>query len=143
MAAFLPPRKGKVKEKDLLSFSAGGLGRSGSLGAYLADENRTLTEQLVFGVISSQETAPGRLDLLRLWWVPGTRGCLSVNGQGGGSGLGLLPGHVRARMPPGLEVCPTPESLQAKAWYSEDRHGTHRGALLPLILRLRFPDRRW
>lgn len=60
------------------------------------------------------------MDLLRLWWVPGARGCLSINGKGTGAGgrvgTNLLPSSVRSRMPRGLEICPTPSDLQEKDW---------------------------
>jgi len=46
-------------------------------------------------------------------------------------------------MPPGLEVCATPESLQSRSWYSEDNRGRHRGALISLVVFQRFPRRKW
>jgi hypothetical protein len=78
-------------------------------------------------------------------------GCLSVGGhqpprENGGRAAAdklLLPQNVRYRMPAGLEVCATPESLQTRSWYSEDNHGTHRGAVISLVVFQRFPGRKW
>jgi preprotein translocase subunit SecA len=41
-----------------------------------AIEHRMVTNDVAWGVITSQATAPLRLPLLRLWWMPNMPGCL-------------------------------------------------------------------
>ena len=42
-----------------------------AMGAYLGSEKTTITSSVAFGIISSLKTAEGRMDLFKLWWLPG------------------------------------------------------------------------
>jgi hypothetical protein len=99
-----------------------------------------LSEDVVFGVISSASLAYERIPLIKLWWLEGTVGCYVV--EGGGL-YGQLNEEQVKMLPPGLEVCTTPDYLRNKTYYEEDNRGTHRGALMPLILYHKFPDKLW
>jgi hypothetical protein len=106
----------------------------------LNEENRSVVEDIAFGIIGSATLSMDRLPFLKLWWLPGAVGCLSMEGH---APNGQIPLAALSLLPIGLEVCTTPEDLQSQPWYSEDKHGSHRGALMPLIMVRRFPSRNW
>jgi hypothetical protein len=57
---------GKFKARDFLAAH-----EVDAMGAYLGSENRTISSSVAFGIISSFATAEDRMDLLKLWWLPG------------------------------------------------------------------------
>jgi hypothetical protein len=112
--------------------------RSRSPQGWLRDEQRVVAGDLVWGILTSVNTAASRLPLLRLWWLPGASGCLSVDAPLSGSALAPL-------LPPGLEVCATPSSLASRPWMEMGvrGRGLHRGAIMHLVLFAKFPARKW
>ena len=62
----------------------------------MREEHRTATVDLAWGILTSVNTAASRLPLLRLWWLPGSVGCLSVDVPLSAAALGGL-------LPPGGE----------------------------------------
>jgi len=121
---------GKFKAREYLAAQ-----QSDPMGAYLGSENETIGASVAFGIISSAATLGSRLDLLKLWWLPGAVGCLSLEGN--------KQPNMHGRLPNGMEVCSTPQSIQSKPWYREDMHGTHRGAVISLVVFQRFPRHKW
>ena len=129
-----PPNRagGKTPSTSFLSMTT----RAG-WESWLGDEADTIANDIVFGIISSVATASKRLGLLRFWWMPGARGCLSLDQKVSARSMGALPS--------GLEVCDTPLGIKSKEWYHRGvkHRGIHRGALLPLITYQRFPGASW
>jgi hypothetical protein len=57
----------------------------------------------------------------------------------------LSPALLQQHVPKGLDVCDVPAAFAHKAWMKAGKkgRGLHRGALMPAILRLRFPNKPW
>ena len=106
--------------------------------APLQDEYKFAVSNMAFGIISSAATVSQRLQLLKLWWLPGAQGCLSLDKHVSATTLGHL-------LPPGLDVCGVPWHIQKKAWMKQGvkGRGLHRGAILHLILHGRFALKKW
>jgi len=106
--------------------------------APLQDEYKFAIANMAFGIISSAATVSQRLELLKLWWLPGAQGCLSLDKHVSANTLGHL-------LPPGLDVCGVPWHIQKKAWMKQGvkGRGLHRGAILHLILHGRFALKKW
>jgi hypothetical protein len=104
-----------------------------------ASELRHATSDLAFGVIASHATSAARLPLLRLWWLPGAVGCVSMDRHGAPHAA------LYALLPSGLELCPVPDHLASKFWMrvGAKNRGLHRGAMMHIITYRRFPDRNW
>lgn len=101
----------------------------------LAPDAKSVREDLAFGFLTSADALVTRVGLLRWWWLPGSVGCAYLDES-------LLPTELSEHLPPGLDTCYTPESFRAKPWYvkySRER----RGAVMPLLLAAKFPDRKW
>ena len=122
-----------MPDQNLLANQGGGAWR-----VWLAEEVKVATQQMAFGVLTSSATASQRLPLLRNWWLPGAVGCLSSDRH-------LHHGLFMSSVPRGLDYCPVPPALEHKHWMKAGRkgRGLHRGAIMPLILRKRFPSKQW
>ena len=101
----------------------------------MAGEYARAKDGIAFGVISSADALETRLGLLRLWWMPGAVGCVSMDET-------VISALTRSRLPRGLDVCYTPDVLMRRHWYQKYSRRS-RLALLPLLLLRRFPDKRW
>jgi hypothetical protein len=75
----------------------------------LSDESRMVKEDMVFGILTSAEALETRIDLLRLWWLPGSTGCLYFDET-------MISGAMRLKLPRGVEVCFTPEAYLNRPW---------------------------
>ena len=89
-------------------------------------EFRSVREDLVFGLVSDASSFAVRIGLLRLWWLPGSTGCVYFDET-------MIDSSMKALLPRGLDICYTPAVYLRKPWYRKYSR-REREAILPLML---------
>ena len=69
-----------------------------------AMEFRRVREDIVFGFVSDASAFDVRIGLLRLWWLPGSSGCVYFDET-------MVSSAMKALLPRGLDICYTPATL--------------------------------
>ena len=106
---------------------------------WLAREATYARAEVAFGLFSAPTTHADdvRLDLLSLWWLSGSSGCLFREAHH----TSLATERLRAQGLAGLELCAIPVEVLATPWFAASTSAGF--ALAPLLLVHRFPRRQW
>lgn len=101
---------------------------------WLESERNFASSRMAFSVVSSTITAENRLPLLKLWWLPGLVGCVSLD-----STLPEVIEFASKMLLPGLKICAVPNRFNSSSLWMKDGshdHALHRGVvqLLPSFI---------